>query len=373
MKRKIAVTGASGFIGKNLVLRLIEKGINIVEVSHTSTASELQEALDGVHAVFHCAGVNRPDQVEDFFAGNVGFTQRLCEALSATEFSRQALLVYASTIQASNETTYGRSKREAEEVIFAHRRITGAPVTVLRLPNVFGKWCRPNYNSAIATFCHNIAHGLPITVHDPTATLDLIYIDDACNNMISVFEAPRPLPDFWPLQPVYTTNVGAIASMIKGFHNSRENLMPGRVGDGLSRCLYATYLSYICPKNFSYSLKSHVDERGSFAEILRTEDSGQFSLFTAHPGVTRGGHYHHTKNEKFLVVQGRARFGFRHMATGETHQLIVEGDDLQVVETVPGWSHDITNIGEDVMLVLLWANETFDPRNPDTIAAKVIS
>jgi UDP-2-acetamido-2,6-beta-L-arabino-hexul-4-ose reductase len=243
---------------------------------------------------------------------------------------------------------------------------------VYRLTNVFGKWCRPNYNSAVATFSHNIARGLPITVNDPSAALRLVYVDDVVESMIALLKEPWQVGGTIDVRPEYETTVEAVVNLLREFSDSRSTRLMPRVGTGFARALYATYVSYLAPGDFAYPLTRHTDPRGVFAEMLKTPDCGQFSFFSAHPGVTRGGHYHHTKTEKFLVVRGRARFGFRNVLTGEQQEILVSGEESRVVETVPGWVHDITNIGDEEMLVMLWANEVFDPGKPDTIASPVL-
>ena len=264
------------------------------------------------------------------------------------------------------------SKRAAEETLFELQRSTGGPVYVFRLPNVFGKWCKPNYNSAVATFCHNISRGLPIQVNDPAAPLTLVYVDDVVERFIQLMDgADRRLDaeGFETVSPQYTTTVGELAGQIQAFKESRDSLVTERVGSGLVRALYSTYLSYLPPEEFAYRVPRHSDPRGVFVEMLKTPDCGQVSYFTAHPGVTRGGHYHHSKTEKFLVIKGMARFKFRHMSTGETHELVSRGESAEIVETVPGWTHDITNVGDEELVVMLWANEVFDRTRPDTFAS----
>ena len=232
-----------------------------------------------------------------------------------------------------------------------------------------GVW--PNYNSVVATFCHNIANDLPVQINDPASPVRLVYVDDVIKDFLRLL-AEQSAGVAWPeVSPVYTITVGELAEQIRSFKASRESMVTDAVGTGLVRALYSTYLSFLQPGQFSYNLAVHADERGRFVEMLKTRDSGQFSFFTAHPSITRGGHYHHTKNEKFLVIQGKARFGFRHVVTGETYELFTEGEKPEVVETVPGWSHDITNIGDVEMIVMLWANEVFDRQKPDTITYKV--
>jgi UDP-2-acetamido-2,6-beta-L-arabino-hexul-4-ose reductase len=363
----VGVTGARGFIGSNLMVRLAERSIPAIAIPHEASDAELDRLLSGVDIVIHLAGVNRPPSNEDFASGNAGFTRRVADALLRLERSTPLLL--ASSIQAGRDTPYGQSKLAAEAVIADYTQAGGAGSAILRLPNVFGKWCRPNYNSVVSTFCHNIARGLPIRIDDPASMLRLVYIDDLLDHILAWIE--RGGGAMANVTPVYEVTLGDLAARIAALKASRDTLMPGPVGTGLMRALHATYLSGLDPADFAYRLKSHTDQRGSFAEMLRTEDAGQVSVFTAHPGVTRGGHYHHSKTEKFLVVSGTARFCFRHIVTGETAERITSDQQLEVVETVPGWSHDITNIGSATLVVMLWANERFDPARPDTVAAPV--
>jgi UDP-2-acetamido-2,6-beta-L-arabino-hexul-4-ose reductase len=279
--------------------------------------------------------------------------------------------LYASSTQADLDNAYGRSKREAEVILAKTGQDPLVPVHIFRLANVFGKWCRPNYNSVVATFCHNVAHNLPIQVNDPQAALTLVYIDDVIDSFVQIMDgAELSTGDdgFGMVQPQYTTTVGELARLILTFRDSRSSLLTERVGAGLVRALYSTYVSYMPVESFAYDLPQHADQRGVFVEMLKTPDCGQFSFFTTHPGVTRGGHYHHSKIEKFLVIKGQARFRFRHILTGQVHELKTSGDRPQIVEMVPGWTHDITNIGIEEMVVMLWANENFDRDQPDTYA-----
>jgi UDP-2-acetamido-2,6-beta-L-arabino-hexul-4-ose reductase len=302
-------------------------------------------------------------------SGNAGLTEALCRALEG--FGKSIPVLYTSSTQAAADNPYGESKRAAEAALWALYAKTGNPVHIYRLPNVFGKWARPNYNSAVATFCHNIARDLPITVNDPSARVTLVYIDDVIETFVKIMDGAAPTKDSAGLASigqVYETTVGKIADTIQGFRQSKDSLVTARVGSGLTRALYSTYVSYLPAEHFSYVIPMHSDKRGTFVEMLKTEDSGQFSYFTAHPGVTRGGHYHHSKTEKFLVIKGKALFKFRHMDTGETHSIYTDGETAEIVETVPGWTHDITNVGDQEMVVMLWANEIFDRARPDTYA-----
>lgn len=370
----ILITGANGFVGKNLQLHLSErKDVQVRCFTRANTVDELPALLNGADFVFHLAGVNRPQDPAAFVVGNAGLTQALCTALAqvAITTGRKVPVVFASSIQAAQDNAYGQSKRAAEDALFALQHEYGVPVHVFRLPNVFGKWARPNYNSAVATFCHNTARGLPITVNDPAASLTLVYVDDVVQRFIHLLDGADAALDaagFATVAPQYSTTVGALAAQIQAFKESRNNLVTERVGTGLVRALYSTYVSYLPVEKFAYTVPQHGDARGVFVEMLKTPDCGQFSYFTAHPGITRGGHYHHSKTEKFLVIKGCARFKFRHMHTGETHTLDTSGEQAQVVETVPGWTHDITNIGSDELVVMLWANEIFDRERPDTFA-----
>ncbi len=367
---RIVVTGAHGFIGRNLCVRLRELGqTDVVGVTRATTSAELAAALASADFVFHLAGVNRPKEASEFVAGNTGFTETLCRVLRSS--GCRAPVAFASSTQADLDNPYGRSKRAAEEALLQHGRESGVPVHIFRLTNVFGKWSRPNYNSVVATFCHQIAHGLPVSINDPTTPLHLRYIDDVVAALTALLVPSTVSGGLHEAGPVYPTTVGELAEALGRFAASRESLMTPRVGNGLLRALHATYLSFLPPVQFDYEVPIHGDSRGVFVEMLKTPDCGQFSYFTAHPGVTRGGHYHHSKTEKFLVIKGTARFGFRHIESGQTHELLTRGGQARIVETVPGWTHDITNVGEDDLFVLLWANEVFDRAQPDTVAMKV--
>lgn len=366
--RRVAITGADGFVGRNLSLRLAELGDEALPLTRSSSREDWSVAAASADAIIHLAGANRPEDPADFDAVNGGIAALLVDILR--EAGSGIPVIYASSIRAVGDDAYGKSKRTAEEILLAHAASTGSALYVFRLPNVFGKWARPNYNSAVATFCHNVARDLPITVNDSAAPLHLVYIDDVVAAFIDVLDG-NAAPGFVAAEPVYATSVGKVADTIRGFRIDRAENLIDAVGAGLTRALYATYVAALPPSEFSYEIVSHRDPRGAFSEMLKTRTSGQFSYFNAHPGVTRGGHYHHTKTEKFLIVHGKARFRFRHMLTGETHEILTDGDTPAIVETVPGWAHDVTNIGDDIMVSLLWANEIFDPGCPDTIAAKV--
>jgi UDP-2-acetamido-2,6-beta-L-arabino-hexul-4-ose reductase len=371
---KVLITGAAGFLGKNLRQQLAERqDVEVVCFNAGDSVPQLQDKLHGVEFVFHLAGVNRPQNPEEFIKGNHDLTRALCEALcrEVEITGKRVPILFTSSIQADQDNPYGRSKRGAEEAVFIAARSHGLTAHVFRLPNVFGKWSRPNYNSVVATFCYNVAHGLPIEIHDSSSPMTLVYVDDVVERFIKLMDGDQALVDaegFATVAPQYCTTVGEVADLILRFRESRNTLNIERVGSGLVRALYSTYVSYLPVEEFAYCVPRHADPRGVFVEMLKTSECGQFSYFTAHPGITRGGHYHHSKTEKFLVIKGVARFKFRHVQTDESYELLTSGDGATIVESVPGWTHDITNIGEDEMIVMLWANEVFDRARPDTYA-----
>jgi UDP-2-acetamido-2,6-beta-L-arabino-hexul-4-ose reductase len=367
---RVLVTGANGFIGKNLVLRLHEQtGAEVLKFTRGDTDSDLQASLMKADAVIHLAGENRPISTDEFELVNAGLTRRICDSLKVLGKSTPLLL--ASSAQAGLDNPYGRSKFAAEQIVEELGISNGNPVFICRLPGVFGKWCKPNYNSVVATFCHNKAYDLPVQINDANTCIRLVYVDDVVNVFLSALATPwsglvRPV-----VEPEFSITLGELSKQIDAFKNCRTTLVSESVGTGLARALYATYVSYLPKEKFSYSVPAHEDARGVFVEMLKTPHAGQFSFFTAHPGITRGGHYHHTKTEKFLVIKGMARFGFRHMITNEVYQLETDGAKAQIVESVPGWTHDITNIGHEDLVVMLWANEIFDRAKPDTITRNV--
>ncbi len=365
---KVLITGVNGFIGRNLAVRLGEAGHEVIGIGRKDDDEVWRDAAKAADAVVHLAGVNRPVDVVEFETGNARLTQKLCDLLAAA--GNTARIIYSSSTQADRDQPYGRSKAMAEQALLAHSEATGAPVAIFRLPNVFGKWARPDYNSAVATFCHRIARGEAIEIHDPSVVLALVYVDDVVETFLGLIAEGFATGSF-DVAPTYETTVGMLAGTIGGFPQSRESLTTPRVGTGLIRALYATYLSYLPAERFEYRVPIHADPRGRFVEMLKTPDSGQFSYFTAGPGITRGDHYHHSKVEKFLVISGAAHFGFRQIQTGERHEVVVEGAEGRIVETIPGWTHNITNVGEGELVVMLWANEIFDRARPDTIAMKV--
>lgn len=363
---KVLVTGSNGFIAKNLIQFLSEKTeVEVLKVHRESSEQELKGSILAADWIVHLAGVNRPLNESEFIDGNVTLTEKIAQILRAEH--KLTPIILSSSIQADSDNAYGKSKLGGEQALEKLHTEQGNPVYICRLANVFGKWSRPNYNSAVATFCHNVANDLPIEIHSADAVIRLVYIDDVMEIFWGIINGEAVEQTFY-IEPEYQITVGELAKQIQTFKDSRQTMITEKVGEGLTRALYSTYLSFLQPKQFDYTVPKHSDERGVFVEMLKTQDSGQFSYFTAYPGITRGGHYHHTKTEKFLVIKGKALFKFKNLVTDEFYQLETTGEVPTVVETVPGWTHDITNIGDEEMIVMLWANEIFDREKPDTYA-----
>jgi UDP-2-acetamido-2,6-beta-L-arabino-hexul-4-ose reductase len=368
---KVLVTGANGFIGKNLLSHLRQQPeIKVLTFLRGEPESALKSKVSEANFVFHLAGVNRPKTESEFDENNATLTRTLCKAIH--QCNRLIPVVYSSSVQAEHNNAYGASKRAAESFLTELRKNIGSQVYIYRLPNVFGKWAKPNYNSVVTTFCHNIARDLPVQVNEPAKELKLVYVEDVITEFSRVLKGQHHGNDgFKTVEPTYEITLGELVRCLKLFKQSRASLVMEPVGTGLIRALYSTFISYLEPEQFSYSLAKQEDNRGLFVEVLKTKDAGQFSYFTAAPGVTRGGHFHHTKTEKFLVVKGIARFSFRNVDTGRTHEHTTKGGFPEIVEAIPGWSHQVTNIGEEEIVVMLWANEIFDRKNPDTTSYKV--
>ena len=366
---RIFITGAEGFIGKNLIVRLGEcPDFEVIKGVRSDSHDNLRDKLSKADAVIHLAAENRPENPADFVVGNIQLTDTICRLIN--ELGLKVPILFSSSTQATQDNDYGRSKRQAEAIIETYGASIGNSAVIYRLPGIFGKWCKPNYNSVVATFCNNIINGLPIQINDPECIIKLNYIDDVVDSFIAWLI--QPFPNGLArntVYPEYEVRLGDLAEQLAGFADSRTNLVTDRVGTGFLRALYSTYVSYLPSNKFEYTIPCHGDERGVFVEMLKTKDSGQFSFFTAHPGITRGGHYHHTKTEKFLVIKGNARFRFRQILTDEVLCIDTSGKTPTIVETIPGWSHDITNNGDDELIVMLWANEIFDHDKPDTIAS----
>ncbi len=381
---KILVTGAKGFVGRNLVEALktirdgkdrsrgIDTDIEIFEYD-IDTAPELLDAYAAeCDFVFHLAGVNRPLDEKEFMEGNFGFTSTLLDLLK--KHKNKAPVLITSSIQAALDNPYGKSKRAGEELIFRYGEEHGVRVCVYRFPNVFGKWCRPNYNSAVATFCYNIAHDLPITINDRNHMMTLVYIDDVLDELIRALKGEENRNGRYCAVPVeHNITLGEIADLIYGFKRSREDLSVPDVTDGsFSKKLYSTFLSYLEPDNFSYKLTMNRDSRGSFTEILRSANAGQFSVNISKPGITKGQHWHNTKNEKFVVVKGHGLIQLRKIGSDDVVNYEVNGDEITVVDMIPGYTHNIINLSDTEDLVtFMWANECFNKDRPDTFFEEV--
>jgi UDP-2-acetamido-2,6-beta-L-arabino-hexul-4-ose reductase len=366
---KILITGADGFIAKNLIVQLErEDQCRLYTFTKDDSISLLQAYLKEVDFIFHLAGVNRPKKIEEFYRGNRDLTRVIVDTLQGCK--RAVPIVFSSSIQVKLNNDYAKSKLEAEDILLKYAKESDAEVMIYRLPNVFGKWAKPNYNSVIATWCHNITRGLKIEVDDTSKELHLLYIDDLIGLFISELSSKKR--DLYSsIEPIYKRKLADIKNLLESFKDSRETLLVPEVANGFERALYATYLSYLPLDSFAYSLDGHKDNRGTFYEIIKTPNSGQFSLSTTAPGVVRGGHYHHTKNEKFLVVRGKAVIEFRHIVTNERVVYEVSDEKMQIVEMIPGYTHNIKNLGDEEMILFLWANENFDSQNPDTYYEEV--
>lgn len=368
---KILVTGAKGFVGKNLIAELRNRNCTDIFEYDIDTNPELLDVYTKeCEFVFHLAGVNRPNNQDEFMQGNFGFTSTLLDSLN--KHGNKAPVLITSSVQADFDNSYGKSKKAGENLMFSYERETGAKVLVYRLPNIFGKWCRPNYNSAVATFCSNIACGLPIQVNDPNVVMNLVYIDDVVLEFIRALERKENRKDsFCYVEIVHTIKLGEIVDLVKFFKNSRETKSIPDMSDDFTKKLYSTYLSYLPKKEFSYPLKMNIDKRGSFTEFIKTADRGQVSINISRPGITKGNHWHHTKNEKFLVVSGKGIIKFRLTDSDEVLEYHVSSDKLEVVDIPTGYTHNITNTGEADMVTVMWANEAFDPDKPDTYYLEV--
>lgn len=368
---RVLVTGSNGFIGKNLLERLGRMdNVAVVTFSREDAIESLSSKIAGVDFIFHLAGINRPENVDEFYAGNRDLTQKVIDAAVAS--GRDIPVLITSSTQVERDNDYGKSKLDSETALEAYARKSGAAVYIYRLSNVFGKWSRPNYNTVIATWCYNVTRDLPIEINDESVELNLVYIDDVVDQFVGHLNDNKKSGVIYAdVLPVYVKTLGDIKKLIFAFKENREELLMPRVGCGFERALYATYLSFLPTDKFSYDLHGYEDERGTFYEFVKTMDSGQLSISTTAPGVTRGNHYHNTKNEKFLVIKGEASIKHRQIHGDKVIEYKVSDKKMEVVEMIPGYTHDITNTGESEMILLLWANESFDRDKPDTCFLEV--
>jgi len=381
---KILVTGAKGFVGKNLCASLkniadgkdktrgIDSNIEIFQYDIDTDISLLDTFCKECDFVFHLAGVNRPQNTEEFMEGNFGFTSILLEKLK--EYNNNCPVMISSSIQAALDNPYGLSKKAGEDLMFSYSKETGAKVLVYRLPNVFGKWCRPNYNSAVATFCNNIANDLPITVNDRSVNMTLVYIDDVVDELINALKGEENRErEFCKVPVEHKITLGEIVDLIYSFKNQPQSLVVPEIPFGsFQKKLYSTYLSYLPKEKVSFPLKMNEDARGSFTELLKTEKCGQFSVNISKPGITKGQHWHHTKWEFFIVVSGKGLIQQRKIGSDEVLNFEVSGDKIEAVHMLPGYTHNIINLSDTENLVtVMWANESFDPNHPDTFFEEV--
>lgn len=368
---KVLVTGAKGFIGKNLVSTLDrEDKYEIICIDRENSKEELEKGVLNSDFIVHLAGINRPKNEEEFFEGNTGLTEDIIEILKKN--NKNTSILITSSIQADLDNAYGQSKKGAEEALIKYMADTKGNVFIFRLPNVFGKWCRPNYNSAIATFCHNIARGEEVWISDPTKEMTLVYIDDVVRNIKNVIDNEKTyIPGYQNVDIEHKATLGEIVDLINSFKESRKSLMIPNMENELTKKLYSTYLSYLPENDFSYPLKMNVDNRGSFTEFIKSKDRGQVSVNISKPGITKGNHWHDTKNEKFLVVSGEGVIRFRKVDSEEIMEYKVSGEKLEVVDIPVGYTHSIINTGERDMVTIMWVNEIFNPEKPDTIYLEV--
>lgn len=372
MVMKILVTGSNGFVGKNLIAELNNRGYkDIYKFDIDTDKSLLDEYTKDCEFVFHLAGVNRPKNEKEFMEGNFGFTLELLELLKNNNNNKAPILI-TSSIQAVRDNPYGNSKREGEELLFNYSKETGAKALVYRLPNLFGKWSRPNYNTVVATYCYNIARNIDIQVNNPDAELTLCYIDDVLDEFIRALQGNETINGEYNYVPVtHKIKLGDLADRIKSFKENRKDLSLPNMGDALTKKLYSTYLSFLPEKDFSYDLRMNCDNRGSFTEFIRTPERGQISVNISKPGITKGNHWHHTKNEKFLVVSGQGLIRFRKIDSNEIIEYRVSGEKLQVVDIPTGYTHSIVNTGDTDLVTIMWANEAFNAEKPDTYFLEV--
>ena len=368
---KVLVTGAKGFIGKNLVSTLErEDKYEIICIDRENSKEELEKGVLNSDFIVHLAGINRPKNEEEFFEGNTGLTEEIIEILKKN--NKNTSILITSSIQADLDNAYGQSKKGAEEALIKYMADTKGNVFIFRLPNVFGKWCRPNYNSAIATFCHNIARGEEVWISDPSKEMTLVYIDDVVRNIKNVIDNEKTyIPGYQNVDIEHKATLGEIVDLINSFKESRKSLMIPNMENELTKKLYSTYLSYLPENEFSYPLKMNVDNRGSFTEFIKSKDRGQVSVNISKPGITKGNHWHDTKNEKFLVVSGEGVIRFRKVDSEEIIEYKVSGEKLEVVDIPVGYTHSIINTGERDMVTIMWVNEIFNPEKPDTIYLEV--
>lgn len=370
--KNVLVTGSKGFIGKNLLEALSrQKDIKIIGFDAKDDIASISPFFHDIDIIYHLAGVNRPKNIQEFEKGNTGLTQKIITLLA--EYDKKPAIVISSSIQADLDNPYGISKKKAEDILLDYGKKTSALVYIYRLTNVFGKWSRPNYNSAVATFCHNISRGIDINISDRDKELELVYIDDVVSSFVDILNSGQRVnsEQYLTIKPTYKITLGDLVDKICQLRDVRKTNIVPDLSDEFMKCLYATYLSYIDKGDFSYSLDVKTDNRGSLAEIIKSENFGQIFVSKTHASIVRGNHYHNTKIEKFCVIQGKAVIKFRHIFLNEVLSYHVSGDKLEVVDIPTGYTHSIENLSDGEMIVLFWANQIFDPQRPDTYLCEV--
>lgn len=366
---KVLVTGSNGFIGKNLIAHLREiKDIEIVTFEKEDDFEKIEQIIDSISIVFHLAGINRPKEVEEFYEGNSKLTEKMISLLK--QKNRTIPFVLTSSIQADLDNDYGKSKKSAEEQVIQY----GQKGYIYRLHNVFGKWCRPNYNSVVATYCYNIANNLDIMIHDPSKEIELVYIDDVCQEFIKLLNGSAPTNkenQYCYIEPRYKVTLNQLSEKLYAFKKSMESIYVPATGDDFTKKLYATYVSYLPLEKVISNISKNTDERGSFTELIRTLECGQFSISTSKPGVIRGNHYHHTKMERFIVVKGKAKIRFLSIIDDREIEFDVSDQFIQAITIPVGFTHSIENVGDGEMMMILWCNELFDKEKPDTYSRPI--
>ncbi|MGE5455583.1 MAG: NAD-dependent epimerase/dehydratase family protein [Ignavibacteriales bacterium] len=368
---KVLLTGSKGFIGRNMLVFLREtKDVEVIEFNVEDEFSKIKENIDTIDFIFHFAGINRPKDVSEFYEGNTNLTKDIINLLN--EKNKKIPLIYSSSIQAELDNDYGKSKKQAEDYIINNYKYG----IIYRFHNVFGKWCRPNYNSVVATFCYNIANDLPIQINDKKTEIQLIYIDDICKELISLVTDNnktniRIKKQINYIKPVKKITLGNLSKLIYSFRDSMRSIYTPETGNEFIKKLYSTYISYVPIDQMHILTKKNVDDRGSFTEINRTLNCGQFSVSISKPNVIRGNHYHNTKVERFIVIKGIAKIKFEHVVTGEKVEFVVDENNIEIVTIPVGYTHNIENIGDGEMILLIWCNELFDPENPDTFYLEI--
>jgi UDP-2-acetamido-2,6-beta-L-arabino-hexul-4-ose reductase len=368
---KILVTGSKGFIGRNLSVELINQGFDVLEYDISHSEDELAVLIRKSDFIIHLAGINRPLTNEEFYDGNTNFTLRLIELIKKS--NRVIPIIFSSSTQIELDNDYGKSKKMAEDYLLSFMKENNNPVIIYRLTNVFGKWCRPNYNSVVATFCHNIANNLPIEIRDKNYVVKLVYIDDVVKEFINCVSTNHDhrANVIREVNPAYSLSLGELADKLYSYKMTRDTLFAPDFETEFDRKLYATFLSYYSTDNFSYNLKMNADQRGSFTELLKTLNNGQVSVNISKPGITKGNHYHHTKTEKFIVVSGECEIKFRKIGSKDIFTYLVNGNPMKVVDIPPGYTHSIKNVGDSDSVTIMWASEVFDKDNPDTYFEEV--